>query len=392
MLNLLAQLRRPETDNIFLVITHLGSAPVVWTAVVVAIALSLHGRQYKSTFVIAGSVVLSVLLSQMLKFGYGRERPDVSLRMVAALGYSFPSGHSAVSFAFFGALYYWLWNHPGIFRLRVFLAFVVILTSLLIGFSRMYLGVHYPSDVVAGFCLGLASVIFCATVAANWESLTDVPRRADWATCATVCFQIGGAILYAKMHAIKPPAEYVQNVTPRAFESMDDLLKVIPDHSSTLLGQRQLPVTIVGIGSQDELTTHLRALQWKSNRASDFFTRQLSSPVFPAFVNSKPALVTMENRTSTTRTILRAWDLPYTLQGRKVWLGAITMERLQKRWREFRVFRVDPDQDFCLNSFRESLTTAPLSVEIMPHFRERGLYNWNHEFFTHGMGLTILGE
>src|SRR5690606_2917072 len=125
--------------------------------VISAGALCLQARQLKSLFVIVGSVLLSIALAQALEYIFQRNRPELALHAVEAGGFSFPSTRATVVFALFGGLYYWLWNHPGVLRVRATLAFFLLLMAFLVGFSRIYLGVHYPSDVVSGFCLGFAA-------------------------------------------------------------------------------------------------------------------------------------------------------------------------------------------------------------------------------------------
>ncbi|RCX16967.1 undecaprenyl-diphosphatase [Fontibacillus phaseoli] len=95
----------------------------------------------------------SAILNSLLKICFIRERPTFH-RLIEVTGYSFPSGHSMVAFCLYGTLAYLLWRHlPG--RKR---RFILILLSLMfivtIGLSRIYLGVHYPSDVLGAYFAG----------------------------------------------------------------------------------------------------------------------------------------------------------------------------------------------------------------------------------------------
>ena len=139
--------------------------PMIAFVLLIAAVLALRGRG-----TLAWGWLLATSLNsqwvQVLKQAIARPRPSTVGDTVVA-GFSFPSGHATVAFALFGSLYYWLWNHPGILRIRATLAFILLALAFMVGFSRIYLGVHYPSDVTAGFCLGLSGVIFSATVRAS---------------------------------------------------------------------------------------------------------------------------------------------------------------------------------------------------------------------------------
>jgi undecaprenyl-diphosphatase len=93
------------------------------------------------------------LMNAGLKLFFGRERPDISLRLISTEGLSFPSGHSMVSAAIYGAIAFIAASRFPKARWPVIIACVVLVGS--IGFSRAYLYVHYPSDVLAGWGLGV---------------------------------------------------------------------------------------------------------------------------------------------------------------------------------------------------------------------------------------------
>jgi membrane-associated phospholipid phosphatase len=95
------------------------------------------------------------IINFLMKLGFERERPPNPL--IAPLkNFSFPSGHATSAFIFYGLIVYLVWKTklPRIFKIVA--AVILISFALLIGFSRIYLRVHYTTDVVAGFCIGLA--------------------------------------------------------------------------------------------------------------------------------------------------------------------------------------------------------------------------------------------
>jgi len=98
------------------------------------------------------------LINQVIKHIVRRPRPNV-LRLVEEDGYSFPSGHSMVSMAFYGIIIYLVYKNVTNKYLKWTLITLLSLLILSIGFSRIYVGVHYFTDVVGGFLLGLAYLI-----------------------------------------------------------------------------------------------------------------------------------------------------------------------------------------------------------------------------------------
>ncbi len=114
------------------------------------------------------------LLTKMLKISFGRERPSIN-EAIDAVGYSFPSGHSMGSFLFYGFLAY-LMLRSNLKKTIKWTAFYLCgLMTILIGTSRIYLGAHYPSDVIAGYLAGGFWLIICllALEYVKWRSASQ---------------------------------------------------------------------------------------------------------------------------------------------------------------------------------------------------------------------------
>ena len=94
----------------------------------------------------------------MLKFILQRPRPT-EYRIINETGYSFPSGHSMVSMAFYGFLIYLIYKNVKNKYLKVTLISILAILTVSIGISRIYLGVHYTSDVLAGFLISLSYLV-----------------------------------------------------------------------------------------------------------------------------------------------------------------------------------------------------------------------------------------
>ena len=105
----------------------------------------------------------SMLLMFLLKQIFGRERPLMPL-MDEARGLSFPSGHAMMSFSFYGLIIYLVWENVANKWIKGTVMFLLLLVILFIGLSRVYLRVHFASDVLAGFCLGFMWLILSLSI------------------------------------------------------------------------------------------------------------------------------------------------------------------------------------------------------------------------------------
>jgi membrane-associated phospholipid phosphatase len=154
VLQSLYALRDPSAVTAFIWVSTLADAITIGG---LALALTLW-LVLRRKFALAQGVVLSVVASaiaaELFKVIFARARPPMSFWAYTETGYSFPSAHATLAMAFYGFLAFMIWQSdlkPVWRRAAVAVAVAVIL---LIGFSRLYLGVHYLSDVLGGYVLG----------------------------------------------------------------------------------------------------------------------------------------------------------------------------------------------------------------------------------------------
>lgn len=148
--------------NVAVMVTQAGSAFVAISLMLsVGGYLLFHLKHTWETVVLFSSLAGGWLLNTMLKLAFHRTRPDIQ-PLIEVGGYSFPSGHAMISTAFYGMLVYLLWLN---LRQRSKPTWPVMVLGLclvfLIGASRVYLGVHFPSDVLAGFAAGSLWLTAC---------------------------------------------------------------------------------------------------------------------------------------------------------------------------------------------------------------------------------------
>ncbi|HYF31464.1 MAG TPA: phosphatase PAP2 family protein [Chitinophagaceae bacterium] len=142
------------TTSIMQFITYLGTHHFLIPANLILIAYFLFIKKHRWYSIKVPVVALGgVSLMFLLKFLFNRPRPLIPL-LHEAKGLSFPSGHALMSFSFYGLLIYLIWHHVTRPWLKWSLIVFLLLLILLIGFSRIYLRVHYASDVMAGFAMG----------------------------------------------------------------------------------------------------------------------------------------------------------------------------------------------------------------------------------------------
>ena len=118
----------------------------------------------------------SQLLNTLLKLWFHRERPTIH-RLIEQAGYSFPSGHSMAAFSLYGVIAYLLWRHMHNRSERLLLILFTVLMTGGIGWSRIYLGVHYPSDVIGGYAASGAWLMLSAACFEAYRNYKANPRN-----------------------------------------------------------------------------------------------------------------------------------------------------------------------------------------------------------------------
>jgi undecaprenyl-diphosphatase len=154
-------------------VTALGSAAVLTLAVLLVLGFLVLRGAYRRAVLLFLAIAGGYGMSEGLKRAFGRARPEEALRLAAGphllseTSASFPSGHSMVASAVYLTMAALLWHAVPRRRERAYLVCAAALLSILIGATRVYLGVHYPTDVVAGWAAGTAWAVLCWTVA-DW--------------------------------------------------------------------------------------------------------------------------------------------------------------------------------------------------------------------------------
>jgi undecaprenyl-diphosphatase len=150
-------------------VTALGSLGVLATVVVASCGFLWLQRNRMAVVYVLAAVLGAQLLSSTLKNAFDRPRPDLAPHGMRVYTASFPSGHSTMSAATYLTLGALLARYQKPKRLRFYLVFMAIVLTLLVGASRVYLSVHWPTDVLAGWTIGAAWALMCWVVAAQLQ-------------------------------------------------------------------------------------------------------------------------------------------------------------------------------------------------------------------------------
>lgn len=158
--NEISSLKSNFTTVFFKTITMFADEePIIIIAIICLIVI----KNRKIGASIAVNLASSAFINHLIKEIVQRQRPPIELRMVEESSFSFPSGHAMTSAAFYGLIMYFIFKKVKNKKLRNTICTVLSLLILLIGISRIYLGVHYASDVIAGFVLAIIYLVLYIT-------------------------------------------------------------------------------------------------------------------------------------------------------------------------------------------------------------------------------------
>ncbi len=168
----------PTLTSLMMIITLFGDWRVMTPVALIAGLYWLRGRQYGRLAMLLTAAAGGSLLEQLLKLIFHRSRPDILGRLISVSGYSFPSGHAMISMCLYGMLLYlFAYGRPR--GVQVASLVVAALLLLSIGLSRVYLGVHYPSDVLGGYMAGFIWVIANIVAYHFYRHRTQPARQAE---------------------------------------------------------------------------------------------------------------------------------------------------------------------------------------------------------------------
>jgi undecaprenyl-diphosphatase len=343
--NLLFAFRNPFFLHASYYIT-LFAEPV--PALIMALLLSalLWWRKQK-VFVL--SVWLTLVTSETTalagKLLFRRLRPDELVRAIAENSFSFPSGHATTVAALFGFCAYLLIRTQRSWTVKVSAFFGAVVMILLVDFSRLYLGVHYLSDVLAGDLVGLSALVFSISVT-EWL-LWELHRKPQLAF-TDFLGAAGAQIVVVTGFFLLSPAPWVQMQAPLPTQIQTNAVlslfqkNTLPSYTETLLGTRQEPANLIVIVPEQCLVADIAKAGWQ--RADDVSWHSLkqaalavvenqgypAAPMTPSFYDARPHDVGFEKQTAArtvrARSHARFWKTKYATPSGTLFVGTVSLD------------------------------------------------------------------
>ncbi len=152
----------PDLDRVMLTITRLGNPHIVTTVVLVCLGILWWRRYRQEAKIFAIACLGAFTLNTGLKLFFTKPRPLLWDRLISETSFSFPSGHALGSLVLYGLIAYLLaTRYP---QLSIFIYTLAVILIMAIGISRLYLGVHWPTDIIAGYGIGFLWLTICITM------------------------------------------------------------------------------------------------------------------------------------------------------------------------------------------------------------------------------------
>ncbi len=380
VLNIVKEFRTPVVSEIMIFITSFAKKEVVIVgAIAVSILLYLLKRWYYALSLVF-SISCGEIFTYILKNMIARPRPPLDLALLQEKTFSFPSGHAFVAVSFYGMLCYFAFR--GLKKKKLRIPVLLLLTTLIlsIGLSRIYLGVHWPSDVLAGLVSGVAWISVVITFIEIRRKIRPRPKsridlsdfRIKITALILLLFWISSVLLFysikseEKQEFGKAQKREVVGVSEAYF--LENHFLGLPRVSETISGKPMEPVHIIVIGSKDDLFDAFSNIGWfscdplnretlqKIIKATIFNAAYPKAPGVPSLWNATPNKISFEKPTEANsvkeRHHIHFWDTGYFIEERgkedgRVWFATahFDMTISMKSSFVFPVHTIDPAID-----------------------------------------------
>jgi len=262
IINLVSHFRTPSLNQFMLFVTDLANAQVITVAVVCSLIILYLLRKWSYirsllVFVIGGEIFVWIIKNMV-----NRPRPPLTEALVTETSYSFPSGHTFIAVAFYGLITFFLFHSLQKKYLKNISLILGIILVILIGASRIYLGAHWPSDVLASYASGLAwlSIIITIThIKKRFHPGKINPPNIKHKNLAIITFllitifSVFVYIFYQKHPLNTIIVTPVSKTIIQINEINTKLFATLPKISESMTGAAAEPINIIAVANQETL-------------------------------------------------------------------------------------------------------------------------------------------
>ncbi|WP_181168134.1 LssY C-terminal domain-containing protein [Mesorhizobium sp. B2-4-19] len=416
LLSLVQMYRTPSLNRVMVFLTYMGNWQVVTAGASLLMIYLALTRRWLWIMALLVSIGGGEILVQLGKVGFARARPDLVNALIPAKGASFPSGHAFVAICFYGLVGWFAIDRVHSRTAKATIAVMTITVVVAIGFSRIYLGVHWPSDVIASFNLGAAWLIatitfFCVARA----SAVDAISRASgaWSKTVAVCLVTAWAVfvgvfdythpLVDKDRPANAPVDLPEANLPEA------MFALAPRFSEDITGKPMEPINVILTGSEADLVKAFAQAGWEPTDRISFASswRLLGAelrnqpspraPGLPTFWHGQPNQRGFQyvdpGSSARERHHIHVWETDFRVSGVPVWLGTVHFDKEAKTesGRGLLIHQIDPDIDSERNALRSALLRSRCVAKIEEAVVTQPMMGKNaigNPFFTDGQAVV----
>jgi undecaprenyl-diphosphatase len=407
--NLLYAFRSPPLLTLFYAVTLLGSsAVVIITAMALSAALLTRNRK-EEAITLWITIVGTAGLTFLSKLAFHRIRPEGILPTLISDSFSFPSGHAANAASLYGFLAYLVIRTYRSWRVRVLSLFGCALLIFLIDLSRLYLGVHFLSDVLAGNLLSFAVLLFAISVG-EWLRVRrrseprPIPLSSFPLVLAAACASATVIFVAEPPVFLSPPATQLrvveENAVPGLFAT-----GTLPVSTETMLGTPQEPVNLIIVGSEKCLEQSLAHAGWKRAEPVSFSSlyrlagaaiqnaQYPTAPMTPSFYDARPHDIGFERETDRgsvrNRHHARFWRTIFHTKSGDVFIGTASLD-IGIRWLVTHTIApdIDTERTFLLQNLKSAnaIANQRLFPIVPPTLGKNAI---GDQFFTDGKAAFL---
>ena len=418
IINLVNQFRTPVIDKLMLFITHLAKGENITVGVIVVSIIFILKRNwhYLSTLLI--SVIGSEIFVHILKNIICRPRPPLVNALMTESTYSFPSGHTFAAISFYGLLVFFILQSEKNRFLKKISFFLGLTLIIWISISRVYLGVHWPSDVLASLVIGIIWLTIFITSTKIKLKFTHFPKKQKLKAKNITKISLSLIlfwILFIINFFIKNPIEnYNQDPFPsqktiiEKTEIIEKLFEKLPVNSESIDGTAMEPINIIVVANKETLNSaffdsgwySLDRLSWKSiyklSKALLFKESYASTPALPVFWDTYPNTINFgkptENNSPKERHHVHFWQTSFkTSDNQDIWVGTAHFdEEIKGKFSPIHRTNpaVDKERDLIKNDLNQN-NKVDYFEEVQITETTFGVKQSGNQFFTDGKAYLL---